>query len=147
MYPEKSFFCNFCGSSKANRITSQRPAKGRLTGPSYPALPRHSMQRPCIAAGFRSARELVMHQNLCVFPPTQYRFSLIGPNGQGPLLPVVLKKIAFLLAGRIFCGYTDLRPENQAREPTILLASLGSKTFPLWQSFRSNREAPLEKCI
>ena len=29
-------------------------------------------------------------------------------------LVLVLRKIAFLLAGRVYCGYTDLRPENQA---------------------------------
>ena len=50
MYPEKSFFCNFCGSSKANRITSQKPAKGRLTDPPCLALLRFFAQLTCITA-------------------------------------------------------------------------------------------------
>jgi hypothetical protein len=82
MYPEKSFFCNFCGSSKANRMTSQKPANGRLTDPSCPALSRLSTLCTCIAAGSQVGQEVVMHHNLCVSHPARHRFSLIGTNGQ-----------------------------------------------------------------
>jgi hypothetical protein len=66
-------------------------------------------------------------------------------------LALVPKKIAFPLAGRLFCGYTCLRHGNQSREPVLRTNGLAD-SFGVENYFHSGglpfrSRGLVEKCI